>query len=130
MNNITLLLLLTFPLTLAAQPGKITVVQDSGVQKVLRLYKIFATEKRAVTGFRIQLGANSNRQVLLDIKAKFLQKYPDVGAYISYQQPQFKLRAGDFATRAEAREFMDELRTTFPSLFIVPEQVFVKSVQW
>ncbi|MBA2423649.1 MAG: SPOR domain-containing protein [Chitinophagales bacterium] len=129
MNKI-LLLLVIFPLTLVAQPGKITVVQDSGIQKVLRLYRIFATEKRAVNGFRIQLGANSNRQILLDIKAQFLHKYPDVGAYISYQQPQFKLRVGDFNSRAEANEFMDDLRSDFPTLFLVADQVLVRSAEW
>jgi hypothetical protein len=124
------LILIIFPLTLVAQPGKITIVQDSGVQKVLSLYRIFATEKRAINGFRIQLGANSNRQLLLDIKAQFLQNYPDMGAYITYQQPQFKLRVGDFRTRTEAKELMEELRANFPTLFIVPDKVFVRSVEW
>ena len=113
-----------------AQQGGVTIVHDSGVGKVLRLYKEFATEKRAVSGFRVQLASNSNRNYVMDLKSKFTQEYPEINAYVVYQQPQLKLRVGDFTSRTEATKFMEEVRGSFPNAFIVPDKVFVKGIPW
>jgi hypothetical protein len=130
MKTILLIVCFLLPLAVFAQEGSITVVQDSGVKRVLKLYQTFARERRAISGYRIQLGSSGNRQVLMDIKAKFLQLYPDVGAYIQYQQPQFKLRVGDFRSRADADAFLEELLFSFSSGFIVPDKIYVQGIPW
>src|SRR4030095_13959396 len=126
MKSILLCLLMIFPLLSSAQEGYITVVQDSGIDKVLKLYQTFAKEKRLINGFRIQLGSNINRKELMDMRVRFLQLYPSSSAYIEYQQPQFKLRVGDFRTRSDAAAFMEEVRENFTSVFIVPDKVYVQ----
>lgn len=113
-----------------AQPGYVTVVQDTAVQRVLNLYQTFATEKRAVSGFRVQLASNSNRTIVMDLKSKFMQQFPEINAYVVYQQPQLKLRVGDFTSRAEATKFMEEIKGSFSTAFIVPDKVFVKGIPW
>lgn len=113
-----------------AQEGMITVEQDSSITHVLSLYKIFATEKRQVNGYRVQLASGNSRQTLMDVKAKFLQKYPEMGAYLEYQSPQFKLRVGDFRTRPEADAFVIEARKNFSAAFVVPDKVIVEGVEW
>ena len=130
MKTILLLFCFLLPFPVFAQEGSITVVQDSGVKRVLKLYQTFARERRAISGYRVQLGSSGNRQVLMDVKAKFLQIYPDVGAYIQYQQPQFKLRVGDFRSRAEADAFLEELLFSFSSGFIVPDKIYVQGIPW
>ncbi|MEO6168746.1 MAG: SPOR domain-containing protein [Chitinophagales bacterium] len=130
MRKLLVFILIFFPLLIQAQTGSITVVQDSGVQKVLKLYQSFATEKRAVSGFRVQLASNSNRTIVMDLKSKFMQQYPEVNAYVVYQQPQFKLRVGDFVSRKEATKFRDDLRASFPTAFTVPDKIFVKGIPW
>ena len=113
-----------------AQDGKITVVQDSSIKRVLNLYQTFAKEKRQVNGYRIQLVSNNNRKELLNLKAKFIQEYPDQMAYIEYAAPQFKLRIGDFKTHAEADMFLSEVRINFSSAFIVPDKIVIEGVEW
>lgn len=130
MKSILLLLFAALPCVLFAQEGSLVIVEDSGVQKVLNLYQAFAKEKRVINGFRVQLGANSNRQTLLDLKAQFLQIYPETGAYIVYQQPQFKLRVGDFKNRTQATKFMSEIQGSFPTMFIVPDKIYVEGIEW
>ena len=114
----------------AAQTGEIVMMQDSSIQHVLKLYQTFATEKRQVNGYRIQLASNNNRQDLLNMKAKFIQQYTDANAYIQYAAPQFKLRVGDFKTRAAADVFLAEVRIYFPSAFIVPDKIVLEGVEW
>ncbi len=113
-----------------AQEGKITIIKDSSTQKVLTLYQTFANEKRTVNGYRIQLASDNNRQELLNIKAKFIQQFPDYSAYIEYSAPQFKLRIGDFTSRAEADNLLNEIRIFFPVAFIVPDKIIIEGIEW
>jgi len=113
-----------------AQQGSVTIVQDTSIDRVLKMYQTFATEKRQINGYRIQLASNNSRQALMDMKAKFLQGYPDMGAYLEYSAPQFKLRVGDFRSRGEAEAFVNELRKVFSSAFVVPDKIIVEGVEW
>jgi len=112
------------------QEGQITVVKDSSIDRVLNLYKTFAKEKRQINGYRIQLASNNNRKKLLDLKAKFIQKYPDQTPYIEFAAPQFKLRVGDFKTHGEADMLLTEVRINFSSAFIVPDKIMIEGVEW
>ncbi|MBK9731513.1 MAG: SPOR domain-containing protein [Chitinophagaceae bacterium] len=130
MKSFVVALLIFLPTLMHAQTGNIILVEDSGVQKVLKLYQTFATEKRAVNGFRVQLASNSNRTMVMDMKSSFSQEYPDVNSYLTYQQPQFKLRVGDFEKRVEANQFMEEIKSSFPSAFVVPDKILLKGIPW
>lgn len=130
MKTLLFSLLLFFPVMIRAQSGNIILVEDSGVQKVLKLYQYFATEKRAVNGFRLQLSSSSNRTSVMDMKATFTQQYPEVNCYVTYQQPQFKLRIGDFEKRAEANKFLEEIKSNFPTAFVVPDKILLKGIPW
>ena len=83
-----------------------------------------------MNGYRVQLATSNNRQTLMEIKARFIQKYPDTPVYLEYHAPQFKLRAGDFRTRGEADAFLVEARIHFTSAFIVPDKIIVEGVKW
>ena len=125
--------ILTFLFTVQysfAQEGNVVVIQDTSITRVLNLYQTFAKEKRQTSGYRIQLATNNSRQALMDMKAKFLQQFPDVNAYLEYQAPQFKLRVGDFRNRSEADEFVNEVRIAFSSAFVVPDKIIVQGVEW
>jgi hypothetical protein len=51
-----------------------------------------------------------------------------VGAYIIYQQPNFKIRVGDFRTRLEAMKFLKELQLKYATAFIVRDDVKLPSL--
>ena len=114
----------------AQEAGQITVVQDSSIDRVLKMYQTFAKEKRQVNGYRIQLASNNNRQTLMDMKARFIQEFPEVNAYLEYQSPQFKLRVGDYRIRGDADAFVIEARKSFSSAFVVPDKIIVEGVEW
>jgi len=130
MKVLLLLTAILITMTCYAQEGQITVVQDTSIQRVLNLYATFAKEKREINGYRIQLASNNNRKELLNLKAKFIQQYPNQAAYIEYSAPQFKLRVGDFKTHGEADLFLTEVRINFSSAFIVPDKIIIEGVEW
>ncbi|RZL39047.1 MAG: SPOR domain-containing protein, partial [Pedobacter sp.] len=41
----------------------------------------------------------------------------------TYKEPNYYLKVGDFRTRMEAQAFLNELRGTFPTLFIFREKI-------
>jgi cell division protein FtsN len=46
-----------------------------------------------------------------------------VRSYVSYTQPNYRVRVGDFRTRLEAQKFLNELRKQYSSLFIFAERI-------
>jgi len=74
-------------------------------------------------GFRVQIFFGSNRQAAYDAQAKFSAEYQEYRTYITYAEPNFKVHAGDFRTRADAEKLMKDLAGIFTSLFIIPEKI-------
>ena len=63
------------------------------------------------------------------MKQEFVAKHPDMNAYVTYQQPNFKVRLGDFRTRLEASKFLKQIGSEYSSSFIVPEEISIKQLK-
>jgi hypothetical protein len=74
-------------------------------------------------GYRVQIFSGSNRKDAYSAQARLQDQYPELRTYIIYSEPNFKVRAGDFRTRMEAQKLMQELRSSFSSLFIISEKI-------
>lgn len=74
-------------------------------------------------GYRIQFFSGSNRGEAYNAQQRFQQRFPDLRTYITYREPNFKVRAGDFRTRLEATKYLQQIRAAFPTLFIVSEKI-------
>jgi len=105
--------------------GNITIKQDPSLPKLINRHIDMNTTIRRVQGWRMQLSSNSDRTEVMNIKSTFLTQYPNTKTYLTYQQPYFKLRIGDFADKNEAYQFMKEINDNFKGIFIVPDIVNV-----
>ena len=74
-------------------------------------------------GYRVQIYSGSNRKAAYDAQAKFQDRYPEQRTYITYNEPYFKIHAGDYRTRLEAEKTMQQLKGSFTSLFIISEKI-------
>ena len=74
-------------------------------------------------GYRVQIFNGSSRDDAYAAQAKLQSKYPDIRTYITYREPDFKVRAGDFRTRMEATKLVQELKYIFPVMFIIREKI-------
>ncbi|HEY1025023.1 MAG TPA: SPOR domain-containing protein [Sphingobacteriaceae bacterium] len=109
-------------------PGAVTVIRDpkidSLIAKRIELNRESAHGALITTqGFRVQIFSGADRSEAYEAQSRFKARYPLMGSYISYIQPNYKIRVGDFRTRMEAEKFMNELRPHYPSLFIISEQI-------
>ncbi|MDR6945365.1 SPOR domain-containing protein [Mucilaginibacter pocheonensis] len=108
--------------------GRVEVIKDPLVDTLIA--KRFELNKQVGTtpafssyGYRVQIFSGSNRKDAYNAQARLQSEYPELRTYIIYSEPNFKVRAGDFRTRLEAEKLMQELRTSFSSLFIISEKI-------
>ena len=103
--------------------GKVEIAADSRIDSLMQVYKKINGEKQTVSGYRVQLFFGSERKKAMDIQSDFLQKYPELHAYLIYQQPNYKVRVGDFNTRLEAFNVYKKLSADYGSAFIVKDEI-------
>ena len=77
-------------------------------------------------GFCVQIcfesGSNSRERAERQ-RVAFLSKYPKQSAYLTFKEPNFRVRVGDFRTRSEARGFREKILMDFPQSFVVKDEV-------
>ncbi|MGY4383664.1 hypothetical protein ACVWYN_000683 [Pedobacter sp. UYP24] len=81
-------------------------------------------------GYRVQVFYGSDRREVFAEQSRFGGLYPELNTYITYKQPNYYLRVGDFRTRLEAQRLMSELKGTFPTLFIFREKINAPSLEY
>ncbi len=117
--RLLLLILFFLPSTAPAQTNAAGVKADELIER----HKKVNAMKMAMPGFRIQIYFGNDRNRAQEIRTEFLQYFGDTPAYLIYQQPNFKVRVGDFRTRLEASGFLKKLESHYKSAFIVPDDV-------
>lgn len=97
--------------------------QDSLVKILVNRHIAIGQAKRTMPGYRVQIHFGSQRLKANEIRNDFMQIYPNVGAYLIYHQPHFKVSVGDFKTRLEALKFLKEIQPLYSTAFLVREEV-------
>jgi hypothetical protein len=105
--------------------SKTYVKQEENVDKLL---EAFREENRThgMQGFRVQIyTASGNRSKLLTEreKATFDNAFPEVKSYVTYDEPYFKLRVGDFRTRLDAEKFHREISSRYIYSIVVTDRI-------
>jgi hypothetical protein len=110
--------------TIAQEPKKnVEVIQDYRIKKLVDHHIAINEKKRTISGYRVQIHFGNLREPAKEVKSKFLSLYDNVPAYEIYQQPNFKIRVGDFRTKLEATKLLKEISSDFPNAFIVPDDI-------
>jgi len=75
-------------------------------------------------GFRIQVLSTASRDLAFKTKADLLARFPDQKTVNLFQSPNFKVRMGNFVTKAEAEKFRLSINKLFPDgVFIVEDTI-------
>lgn len=72
-------------------------------------------------GFSIQLLFNKDINKVKEAQSKFTSNHPDIYNYLSYKEPNFRLRVGSFRTKMEASKLLEELKQEYPGAYEVTE---------
>lgn len=121
--------------------GKVTVYEDESIKHVLGRpmapsRTVYASADGAshfyrLRGFKVQAFSGNNQRTSKDEahqkQGQINAAFPEYETVVLFDSPFWRLRVGNFATRGEAEEAMQELRKRFPSfgkeMFIVVDEV-------
>ena len=82
---------------------------------------------RTMKGFRLLVVNTNKRDEAISAKTRVYKYFPELKAYLAYQSPYFKLKAGNFKTREEAERYQRHMNTLFPKgVFIINDIIEVK----
>ncbi|RYY64663.1 MAG: SPOR domain-containing protein [Chitinophagaceae bacterium] len=127
------LLLTLFTFSAASAQPSVVVHKDPRVDLLAkRQSQINVAVRRASShtaqGFRLLIISTTDRQAAINAKSKIYTLYPELKAYLSYQSPYYKLKAGNFKTRAEADSYRKSLNAQFPKgVFVINDVVELKA---
>lgn len=104
--------------------GKVTLIQDARVDLLVsKKTEINKKTNGKSSGYRVQIHFGGDSQEAKKIKSDFMTAYPEIPAYYIYEQPNFKIRVGDYKSKLEAQKFLKEIKASFPASFVVEDKV-------
>ena len=82
---------------------------------------------RTMRGYRLMVLKTNKREDAIAAKTKVYTYFPELKAYLTYQAPFFRLKAGNFKTKDEAEKYRKEMAPLFPKgVFILNDTIEVK----
>ena len=121
---ITFLLSIFYTYNISAQ---VVVHADTNIHNILEQHIALNDKMEGkMIGFCVQIcfeSGNNSREKAEKTRMMFLSKYPQVSAHVSFKEPNFRVRVGDFRTRSEARGFREKIMFDFPSSFVIKDEI-------
>lgn len=106
--------------------GAYTLSLPEGLDQLIESYKKVNYTSSGVEGYRVQIfseSGNNAKEHAQQSLSEFNQSLSSNPAYLIYQQPNFKVRCGDYRTKAEARRLLKQLSDQYPGAYIVKDYI-------
>lgn len=103
----------------------VKITQTDMVASAMRR-QVAENESRALSGYRVRIFFDNRQTARVESEEtlkRFESLYHDVVAYRTYANPYFKVTVGDFRTRSEAVRLLERIKGSFPSAFVVKENI-------
>ncbi|MBR1549738.1 MAG: SPOR domain-containing protein [Bacteroidales bacterium] len=114
--------------SLQAQTGRVTVTGDVAVNEMVARHVELNNRTKTMPGYRVQIasfsGINSKNSAF-SLRERFMTDYPAVQAYIIYDEPNFKVKVGDFRSRLEAYAFLQEIKEVYKG-YIIKDNIYAE----
>lgn len=81
---------------------------------------------RYASGYRIQIYVGNEREEVDAAKLQIYQSFPTLSPYLSYKQPTYRLKVGDFMRRLDAEWYLSQLKQQFRSVMLQPDKVDIR----
>lgn len=81
---------------------------------------------RYAAGYRIQVYTGNERQSAEAAKLLIYQNFPELNPYLSYKQPTYKLKVGDFMRKLDAERYYSQIKSLFPTAVLQPDKIDIR----
>jgi hypothetical protein len=101
---------------------------DLLVKKQAYINEVTSRDSRKTDkGFRLMIISTNNRDEAMAAKTKVYTYFPELKAYLWYQSPYFRVKAGNFKDRKDAESYQKRMNSYFPKgVFIMKDIIEVK----
>lgn len=112
--------------SVSAQRGKVEVIADDRIDLLIDKHKYYNRHQPVLEGWRVQIffdaGANSKSKAT-EVQNRFTTRHQGTEAYLSFKEPYYRIRVGDFRSRIEAEGFLQKIKGEYPNAFAVSEMI-------
>ena len=101
--------------------AQVRIVGDVAATQMVERHIELNQRVKTIPGYRVQIasfsGTNSKTSAF-NLREQFTAYYPMVQAYIVFDEPNFKVKVGDFRTRLEAYAFLQQIKEAYKGYII------------
>jgi len=120
---------LVFMVTFSFAQENVTYNIENGIENIEKQYINAWKRIKKMDGFRIQItsfsGVNSKTQIV-NTEAQFKHHFSDIPSYITFFEPDFRLRVGNYRTKLEAYRALKKIAPLFAGAFVLKDQIEYK----
>jgi hypothetical protein len=102
----------------------IKVIKDNRIDELNNVYK----STYELIGYRVLIYSGNKKQPANQARSTFLRVHPKTKAHLDYEQPNYKVRVGDFRTKLEALKYKKEIIDEFPNCFITKDKIDINEL--
>lgn len=77
-------------------------------------------------GFRIQLYVGNTRSEADGAKAFVYRTFPEMTPYVTFSQPTYRVKAGDFMSKSEAEQILATVRLQYTTAMIIADKIEIE----
>ncbi len=110
-----------------ATSQELNLKQDPRVESLIELHKNINHLDNLIPGYRVQIffeSGNFSKDLALKTAKEFSEQYPNTRYYLSFDEPYYRIRVGDFRTLIEAKGFLNGIINAYPSAFEVKDMIY------
>ena len=114
-------------ISFAQNRGSLHVDQDSRIESLIAKQRSLYKVDSSFSGYRIHIFSEIGNDALKhaeDMKRRFENAFPDIPVYLTYVEPYFRLRAGDFRNRVEAEKCLRRIKPKFKEAFVTADMIY------
>lgn len=116
----------------ATRRGNIEITGDVAVKQLVEKHIEINERVKTIPGFRVQIaslsGTNAKNNAFA-LKERFKEAYTGVEVYISYDEPNFRVKVGDFKTRLEAFAYLQQIKDIYNGT-IIRDDIYPIQINW
>ncbi len=98
--------------------AQVNIEKDSRIDE-----KITTKAQKQILGYRVQICFDSDKNLVDQMRAKFISQYPKIDTYITFDAPNFNLKVGDFRTQIEAEKLKEKIIADYSITIIHKELI-------
>jgi len=96
------------------------------IEELLNLHLKYNEAFPTIEGYRIQLlmrAGNTALDEINGIKEEFEQEHQHISTYVTFREPYYRLRIGDFRSRLEAMEYLNKIKKSYPQAWVIKDKI-------